>query len=266
MKKEARKGQVAIFVIIGIVIVAAIVLFFLVRNDVLPNPFDGGGEGGEFDFRQELKNDIEDNEAINEKIALIANQGGSYEPENYFMFEGNKHEYLCETSEYYKTCYMQQPFLLQHVESEVNIEVLKEVNEILRRTKEKGEREGYDVAIGNVDFSVDFIPGSIVFNIDTNVRVSKGETSKRYEGFEIRKESKLYDIIMLSTAILNYEARYGDADPVAFMALYPKIKVVKKKQGDGTTLYFVSSRESDEKFNFASKSLVWPPGYQRVGQ
>ena len=45
------------------------------------------------------------------------------------------------------------------------------------------------------------------------------------------------------------------------MALYPQTKVEKLKQGDGTTIYKVSDRKTQESFNFAVRSLVFPPGY-----
>jgi len=46
------------------------------------------------------------------------------------------------------------------------------------------------------------------------------------------------------------------------MVLYPSTKVEKLKQGDGTTIYKISDRNTLESFNFASRSVVFAPGYQ----
>ena len=45
-----------------------------------------------------------------------------------------------------------------------------------------------------------------------------------------------------------------------YMIYYPHLRVEKKKQGDGSTVYVLTDKESEDKFIFASKSLVFPPG------
>src|SRR3989344_6048556 len=149
MVMKNKKGQIAIFVIIGIVIVAAIVLFFLVRNNTVEIPFVG--QSGEFDFREELRNCIKNNKIIDDKIEKIANQGGKYIPENYFLYNNTKIEYLCKTTEYYQTCFMQQPLVLQYVENEVKRETLQEVKDCVKSTKESAEKRGYEVTTGDVE-------------------------------------------------------------------------------------------------------------------
>ena len=64
---------------------------------------------------------------------------------------------------------------------------------------------------------------------------------------------------MLTSSILNWEARYGDSDIATYMTYYPNIKVEKYKQGDGSKIYILSSEK--DKFVFASRSLSWPAGY-----
>lgn len=261
--KNKKRGQITIFVIIGIVIVAAVLIFFFFRSEIGQGLFERV-TGEEYDFNNELRNCISNDPGINEKISLIVMQGGSSEPTNYFLFNDTKIEYLCDTNSYYETCYMQRPFVLQHVEDEVEREVLVNVRNCLNDVKESAETRGYEVTTGSVDLEIDFTPGNIVFDLDTSVSVSRAEDRRRYDGFEIRKESDLYELIMLSNSILNFEARYGDTDILSFMTLYPNVKITKLKQSDGTTLYFVESRDSGEIFSFASRSLVWPPGYQEI--
>ena len=45
------------------------------------------------------------------------------------------------------------------------------------------------------------------------------------------------------------------------MLLYPNIKVEKLKQEDGSKIYIITSRDTNEKFVFASRSLSWPAGF-----
>ena len=69
-----------------------------------------------------------------------------------------------------------------------------------------------------------------------------------------------YDIIMIASAIQDFEAEYGDSNPETYMALYPNIRIEKLKQSDGTKVYIISDRNTLEKMQFATRSLAWPPG------
>lgn len=254
-----KRGQVAIFIILAVVIVVAVLLFVLIRQQIIKIP--GPGEGEEFNFNRELRNCLESNEEIDKRINLILSQGGSYDPELYLLNGGKKFEYLCYTEDYYDTCVMQRPFPLQHTEEEISRVVENEVVKCFEDAKKEAEKRGYRFVSSGRKVDVEFIPNYLRFSIDATATLSKNDETIRFDGFEIEKESQGYSLIMLSNSILNYEGVYGDSDILAFMTLYPEIKVEKKKQSDGTTLYFVSSRETGEEFNFASKSLVWPHGY-----
>jgi len=71
----------------------------------------------------------------------------------------------------------------------------------------------------------------------------------------------MYDLVMISTSILNFEARYGDSNPLSFMVYYPSLWIDKLKQGDGTKIYILTDLNTGESFTFASRSLSWPAGY-----
>ncbi|MEA3329429.1 MAG: hypothetical protein U9Q06_01675 [Nanoarchaeota archaeon] len=269
-----KKGQIAIFVIVAVVLIAAVILFFLIRTDVIEIPFIPTKSGDDFDFETELEKCILDNEELQESISQIVRQGGSSEPEFYYTNLNKNYEYLCYTNSYYETCVMQRPFPLQHIEEEIKIAINDEIQECFSKTKEKAKRD-FEVSSSRMDWSVDFVQENMIFNFEASVTLtSKDGNKKRYNEFEVKKSSELYDLIMLASSILNYEARYGDSDIDSYMIFYPKIRVEKIKQGEGTTVYFVSDRDSCcknsecnlekpecETFNFAMRSWVLPPGY-----
>jgi len=258
-KKRSKKGQITIFIIIAIVIVAAIVIFFLVSDKArgIVDRFTGA----EFDVKADLRNCIENNKAIKEKVSTITSQGGSTEPPASYMYEGKEFEYLCYTNQNFDTCMMQQPLILNKVETEIKKQINSEVKKCFESTKSKLENRGYSVSTTSGDSSVQLVPENLVIKSDASLSVSRGNDKNSYGSFEFKIPSNLYELIMLSTSILNFEARYGDSDPAIYMTLYPEIRVEKQKQGDGTTLYFVSDRNTKEQFNFASRSLVFPEGY-----
>jgi hypothetical protein len=45
------------------------------------------------------------------------------------------------------------------------------------------------------------------------------------------------------------------------MDLYHKLKVEKKSPEYGTSIYILTDRETNDKFQFAARSVVMPPGY-----
>lgn len=256
---KSKKGQLTIFIIIAVVIVAGVVIFLLVSDK-------GKGiinriSGSEFDIQGDLKTCIENNKAIKEKISTITSQGGSFEPQASYMYKSQKYEYLCYTNQDLQTCMMQQPAILTNVENEINKQIKPEVKKCFESTKSKLENRGYDVSLDVVESSVEFIPENLNIKSDTSLSATRGDERKIYNDFEFKMPSKLYELIMISTSILNFEARYGDSDPNIYMTLYPEIKVEKQKQTDGTTLYFISNRDTKEQFNFASRSLAFPEGY-----
>ena len=68
-------------------------------------------------------------------------------------------------------------------------------------------------------------------------------------------------MIMIASSIQNFEAQYGDSVPETYMSLYPDIKVQKLKQEDGTKIYIITDRKTNERLVFATRSVAWPPGF-----
>lgn len=245
---KGRRGQITIFVIIAIIIVAAILIIFLfprVKRVFIP---------GKPSVR--LKDCIEDD--LNEAVKLVSEQGGSINPVNSYMYEGVEREYLCYTNQYHQTCSNQQPLLRQHVEREILEEIKPEVRKCLNNLREDLRSEGYSVG-GGGDISVSVVPNNVKVII-SKLSIRK-EGTESYNDFEINEKSQLYKLLMLSSSILNWEARYGDSDITNYMLYYPNTKVEKLKQGDGSKIYRLSNRQTGEEFVFATRSLAWPAGY-----
>ena len=255
-----KKAQVTIFVIIAIILVAGTIIFFAVSDY-------GRGiiervSGQEFDVEGSLIQCMDNSELIDKNIENVLAQGGSLDPKLYYMHNGTKLAYLCYTIENYVTCANQEPLLIQHVESEINKAIKPDVESCIDNLNKQLENRGYKVQSGKLNISVDLIPDSILIKIGYPISIQRAEVSSRFDGFDIKKKSRAYHLISLSTSILNYEARYGDSEITAYMILYPKTRVEKIKQGDGTKVYRVSNRDTGEVFGFATRSLVFPPGYQ----
>lgn len=260
-----KRGQVTIFVIVAIVIVAAVILFFTLTETGrdLRKDITGTFVPGEVDVREYLDVCISENNNVQESIDLILSQGGSTEPGKSYMYEGMNLEYLCYTNEYFERCVMQQPLIVSHIEGEILGAIGTEVESCVRSMVENLRDRGYTVEAEEMETLVNLEHSGAFVYIDYPMTVSKGGVIRYDEPFRINLDKDIYELIILTTSILNYEARYGDSDPVLFMALYPQIKVEKFVQGEGSTVYILTNRESEDKFSFATRSLVLPPGYVR---
>ena len=248
-KKVNKKAQLTIFIILALVIVAILLVLFYPRIKILvsgPAPTDYIKECGEKATKEVL-----------EKISL---QGGSLEPENYILYEGNKVDYACYTNEYYKRCVMQKPFLKQDIEKEIIAYIEPKVKDCFDSLKAQLEKRGSFVKIQDMSIDVSIIPNSIIVTINAPMTITKGSIA-RLEKFKININSQMYDLVIISSAIANYEARYGSSDSLTYMLYYPDVKVEKKELSDGETIYILSYKPTNEKFVFASRSIAWPAGY-----
>ena len=64
----------------------------------------------------------------------------------------------------------------------------------------------------------------------------------------------------IANSILSMEVQFGDSETTIYMNYYHDLKVEKKKQTDGTTIYILTDRITGDVFQFASRSIAWPPG------
>jgi len=248
MKKRMRKGQVTLFIIIAIVIVAIALFIFLfprIKTIFVPSTPN-----------LQLKDCI--SKGVTDALALVSKHGGSINPVNAIMYQDSKIEYLCYTNQYYQTCINQQPLLKQHIEREILDYIKPAVDKCYDDLRTSLEGRGYSVS-GRNDISVSIEPNKVKI-ILPGVTVTK-EATESYNKIEASYDSQIYNLIMLSNSILNWEARYGDSDITTYMLYYPNVKVEKYKQEDGSKIYILTDRNTKDKFVFATRSLSWPAGY-----
>jgi cell division protein YceG involved in septum cleavage len=257
MKKgfmKNKRGQITIFIIIAVVIVVAGILIYTFYPEIQASL--GLGVKNPQSFIQSC---IE--EEIEENVEKLSLQGGSLDPTHYIMYNNNKIEYICYTGEYYKTCVVQQPMLKEHVESEIKNEIDKGVDACFDSMEESYQKKGYDVNLKKGSKDIELLPKRIVATFDYSLTLTKGEDSEKHDSFRVVMNNNLYELISIANSILEWEATYGDAETTIYMNYYHDLKVEKKKQSDGTTIYIITDRNTGNKFQFASRSVAWPPGY-----
>jgi len=212
--------------------------------------------GETFNPSSYLQNCIEEDLKINLKTA--STQGGSLSPEHYILYQGERIEYLCYTNEYYKTCVMQQPMLKNHIEKEIESALSAKAEECLTSLEQAYERRGYNVNINKGQISVELLPKRVSLDFNSTITVEK-ENSQVYTNIRVSTLNNLYELISIATSILNYETNYGDSETTIYMNYYHDLKVEKIKKEEGSKIYILTDRNDGNKFQFATRSLAWPP-------
>mgnify|MGYP001618039170 FL=1 len=249
-----KTGQITIFIIVAIVIVAMAVLIYVFYPQISSTL--GVGEQDPNAFIQTCMED-----EIKSTVETISLQGGSLEPESYFTYNNIPIQYLCYINEANKLCVVQQPLLKQHIESEMKAGIEPVARNCFDELKTSFEGRNYDVIMREGDINVELLPQRIVSTFNYTVTLERAGETKRYESFNVVLNNNLYELESIGKSIIEWEATVGKADPRTYMSYYPNLKVEKNVRDDGTNIYILTDRSTGDKFQFAIRSLVSAPGF-----
>jgi len=256
-----KRGQLTIFIIVGILIVVGIVLFFFLKTEIgqdiigiretNPNAFLASCMEGK----------------VKEAVYLISEQGGYIEnPLNRsFKFEGEDSykdiSYLCFNRNYYYPCINQEPMLMSHLKNEIKKYIFNDVKDCFEDLRPNLEKE-YEVISANYEgFEVELKPKKIIVNIGGELALKKAGESFILQDFELVEESRFYEIVIVVQEILSQNARFCAFSHLGHTAFHPEFEISKFKTGDSTIFYTITYKETGERFRFAIRGCVIPPAF-----
>lgn len=248
-----KRGQVTVFIIVGLVIAVGVLLVYLfypgikssISGEIIPNDF--------------LRNCVEQD--VRDGVTLLAKQGGYANPQGYLYYGGNNVKYLCYNSEYYLPCVVQQPLIVSHFEKELGEITNAKTRGCVNELRAEYESRGYDVSqMPDVKTEVKILPKRINVKVEAPMTVTK-DTAQSFKEFDIDFESEMYDLLLIATNIIDFESTYGDSETSLYLKYYPDLEIDKIKLGEGSTFYRVKNSQTGEEFSFASRSGAWPAGY-----
>jgi len=257
---KSKRSQVTVFIILTLAIIAILAFVFYpnIKKAIIPQ------KPGDLIPKDCIEKIVRDN--LNKTLL----HGGNIYPELYFNYNNQSLTYICYTSEWYKTCVMQEPFLNQKVEFEVKKYSQTEIDRCVNSMIEKLKSKGYSVsAKGTKEATIEIkAPKKVETSLDIELTTEKnGEVEIIPKNlFQTNFVSNAYEMLIVASSIQNFEARYGDSDIMEYMIFYPNLKVQKLKQSDGTKVYIIEDRQTGEKLQFATRSLAWPPGFDVPAQ
>ncbi len=249
-KPSGKKGQVTVFIILGIVILVAIGFIFFLRDQIVEQVL--GPEGTKRLLSTQLDFiDSHIKKCIDEKakpaLELLGKQGGTFIPTKYLSYYGNKVNYLCRNILNDDKC-LNQMLLKSKLENELNNYLTNEILSCIDINSLKSDK--FNINTGTFSLSSSIADETVLINIEYPLTLErKGITS------ELREFSKsinvpLGDIIKAVNDILNSEARGIDFDQFSYDLAHLGKYSIEKRRPFPDKLYIISSK-SDYKFYVA---------------
>ena len=251
-----KKGQVSVFIILGLLIIVVLLLLFS-RDAGFDTIFTSQTP------YQQIEGCVQD--SIEEGLVILEAQGGSLEPENYYLYQDKKVDYLCYSENNLENCVVQKPLLTNSVNKELEKYAKPRIKNCLSTVRQSLESKGYIVNMKDPEIVIEIVPDNVLVNLDIDLTIEKSGVES-YDDIRVGVKSKIYNFVMIATSIMQWETLYGDSETLNYMIYYPSLKVEKKKQGEGSTVYILTDRDSDEKFYFAVRSLAIPPGFIEINK
>ena len=255
-----KRGQITIFIILGIILISAVVLFFLFREQTTIDTTGKPEENPEAFMNSCLEGKIKN--AINE----LALRGGYVNNSLNINFKFEDEEifvdvsYLCYNQNSYLPCINQKPTFTEDLKTEIKKYISDDVENCFEEITNGFVQKGYVVETNYRDFSVDFLPKRVIVQTDSDITLTvSGETLKE-EDFIITVASRLYELAFVVQEIINQEARFCYSEILGISLIYPDFIIDKFRTEGSTVIYTIEHKESKEKFRFAVRGCAIPPG------
>ena len=242
-----KKGQVTIFIILGIVIVVGILFAVYFASNV---DIDSPSKLGPEIFIDKCVQDV-----VEESVSKMMRNGGEIVPSHAISYEGNEYNYLCYQADDFLPCYNTHPVLEKQIEKRIYIDTEEDVQECFNKMKTDFEMRGYDITGHDTFYSVDLLPGNVRINLTKNFNISKDGASQNFNNFNTRISSSIYDLVQIVNRIVNTESQTCSFNNGDYMSVYPKY-TISAKDYEGSKIYSVSDDATSAEFLFAVRGCV----------
>jgi hypothetical protein len=248
-----KRSQITIFVIIGLILIASIVLIFVLRNKSSINI--SGAENPNIYIQDCVSNALNDVETDILETNAYPNMTN-----NYILYRNEKVKYLCKASQFYAPCVNQEPMLVEYVRKQIQTKMDTKTKSCFNNLVYSLKRKGYEVKQSNLSFDIDFSSQAIIESINTNLIMKKNEETKTFQKFVVKLDSPIYALIDTARNIINYESTLCQFNSIGWMSQFRAIGIDRFMTSDQTKVYRVYDKETEKDFIFAIKTCVLPAG------
>jgi hypothetical protein len=249
-----RRGQVTIFIVLGLIIVASILFVFFYSGKIVftTSPADNPDAY--------LKKCIGDSIKESEDSILSSNGFTSKDTHASVLYKSEQIPYLCMSYEYYSSCMPQEPMFIEKQRVLMENKVAIYLENCLTELKKDFEKDGYDVDENRSSVKMSFVEDSIIAYINMDFTAIRDESVIKLSDMEIIHPSKLFNILKLTQTIVNYESTLCEFGVMSWMSNDPEILIKRDSLSDQTRVYTLTERISQKEIKFAIRTCVLPAG------
>ena len=255
-----KRGQVTIYIMIGVFILLVVLLIFFLKGDVLGvKKFLGFGKVKNTDLylkdqMTQISNEVNrcvDLEA-GKALKILGDQGGYFVPENYLFYYGYNIAYLCSEIKDKNSC-LNNMLLEERLENDLNLYLKDKLKDCINL----GKFEKYDYKLeydkSNFNVNTDINKRKVKFEVSIPVMISMDETKLSKDSFIRFVNVPFGDVILVTNNILNSEVVYGDFDTVSYTIFKLGEYNINKRRVFPDKIYTVKVEGYDYRFQFAIK-------------
>ena len=256
-KRENKKGQITIFVIIALILVVTLALVFV----LIKTPSTGISADKPDTSKSYITKCARD--ALSEAESLVIPHGGFLDTSttNFVRYSGRDVLWLCYTSDYETKCRNKHPMLQQEIERQLENYVKPKIEECFSTMKT--QLRNYDYKDEPLYLDIKIIPTKTYMNITKKISYKINEQTINIEKFDSSINSPLYDFVSIANEISNQELRNCNcidacnADIFELNRLNPAFAIRKPAVGgDGEEVYTITEISSGKEFDLAIRNCV----------
>ena len=254
MKIESKRGQMTIWIIIAMVLVLAIVLFFLLRGEITPKV----GEKIEENPKNYIASCVKKN--VEEAVEIMLPQGGFISPEHTKRYKNINVSYLCYNSGSYLPCVNEHPMLLNEIRNEIKNYIEPRIEQCFQDYKQEMIARNIDIGMMNMEMIIELGPERIFVEINRRITIGQKDNNYAVNDFDAEVINPAYDLARVAMEIASQEAEFCYFEYAGYMVLYPKFKISIDTESDSTKIYTIEDKKSGKEMNIAIRSCAIPPG------
>lgn len=244
-----QRGQVTIWVIVAIAIVAVMGLIF----------FISGGPtlltGQEINPQAYISSCMKD--AAEEALDIMLPQGGFIQPKSSRIYNDINITYLCYTDSYYFPCINQHPAYISELREEVLNYVKPKTEQCFNDLKKELEKRDYSVAFNSpLTMEVELVQNKVKLSAERDVVVKKQEETRTLSKFEDEVISPLYNLANAAIDAVNSEVKYCGFEYIGYMLIHPEFDIRLDRMSDATKIYTIKDINSGKELNIAVRGCV----------
>jgi len=245
-----KRGQVTIFIILAIIVVATIVGYFLLRSNPVSeiNP----QENPQAFIEKCLKYNVEKS---SEKVFSL---GGALNAENYLLFNKTNVRFLCHTVQNNVLCKIEDPVMKKTMEDSIREDSLGKIMACFNDLKKSFEN--YEYVDESLNYTVEILPQTIKATALKKITISKDDQSQQFNSFISEEYSPAYNFILITNGIIRDEldCECGVSSCTSDITLLAQTNLGFRLGLDITPrmerVYSIQDRMTNQEFKFAVRN------------